>query len=80
MISAALLTTAGCAQTLLNDAEDDAAHEDENEAIESVANEASRGRFRWVLSCIDHRENDDRDENQTQSPPEQLQNLGLAWS
>ena len=80
MLSAALLTTAGCAQTLLNDTEDDPAYEDEHEAIESVANEARRGRFRWVLSCIDHRENDDRDENQTQSPPEQLQNLGLAWS
>src|SRR2546430_16553196 len=58
------LTTAGCAKTLLNDAEDDPAYEDEHEAIEHVAKEAGRGRFRWVLSCIDHRENDDRDENQ----------------
>ena len=49
---------------MLDDAEDDPAYEDEHEAIEHVAKEAGRGRFRWVLSCIDHRENDDRDENQ----------------
>ena len=49
---------------MLDDAEDDPAYEDEHEAIEHVAKEAGRGRFRWVLSCIDQRENDDRDENQ----------------